>query len=584
MRILASHLLTFTLLCLAACGDDSGSQNVVATAVGGSAGAEQPGTGGPGSPGGNAGTAGEATSGGAAGSAGTGGGAGSTSTGGAAGAAGSVAPAGLAIVGDTDRDGDIDSDDLADRSAWSWKRGAFFIANLDDDDDDGESDAADDVVNGAPDADDLAPIELQMGTALAASAKGLRLTLLEGAAHVRLFHGNAPITEPLAPAESVVVTIEAKRFAGPDWDGVVRVRVEALDDQAASIAQDELELRVAPWIMLPSSAVPTAIHVAKGAYSNQPFLDDLSAAASKAGVTLLAPYSTTHWQEMWMQDTMEIGYTQIPGRAPTHVALRAPRGQDSYPKTLLGPGLGYLEVGAPRSTPGGDAWVDWFGNLEVSPAVPGWPLGRIYYGHDTTTGMKLHPDVVAFLEAQQVQSPFWIDTSWLTIKHVDEILTFVPASDGSPRMLVASPREAGILYPDYYGDYNKGIQAKIDKSLHGGSYTVPGSTIDDVGVLKHLNLTEDAVIELPLFYTDGHNDWSNPINGLYIGGYFVAGETDIWAAERNVTQSRIEALGIEVLWVDDSAYQPNLGNVHCATNTTRAPIVPQFATAIPGAL
>jgi protein-arginine deiminase len=287
---------------------------------------------------------------------------------------------------------------------------------------------------------------------------------------------------------------------------------------------------------------------------------------------------------MWMQDTMEIGYTQLPGRAAMHVVLRANRGQDDYPATLLGPGMGYLEVGAPRSTPGGDAWVDWYGNLEASPPVPGWPLGRIYYGHNTATGMKLHPEVVAFLEAQEVQAPFWVDTSWLTIKHVDEILTFVPATDGSVRLLVASPREAGVLYPANYGPYNQGIQDKIDRTLHGGSYVVNGSTVQYDGILAILNLDETAVVELPLFYTNGHSDWSNPINGLFLGGAFVAGATDVWQAERDVTATRLQALGLDVVWVDDAVYQHNLGNVHCATNATREPVVPQFADAIPPSL
>lgn len=285
-----------------------------------------------------------------------------------------------------------------------------------------------------------------------------------------------------------------------------------------------------------------------------------------------------------MQDTMEIGYTQLPGRPPMHVVLRANRAQDDYPATLLGPDMGYLEVGTPRATAGGDAWVDWFGNLEASPPVPGWPLGRVYYGHNTTTGMMLHPDVVAFLEAQEVQSPFWIDTSWLTIKHVDEIITFVPAADGSPRMLVASPREAGVLYPAYYGPHNQGIQNEIDKAIHGGTYVINGTSVDYEGVLGLLGLGPNAVVEIPQFYTNGHPDWSSPINGLYLGGAYVAGETDIWTAERDVTQSRIEALGIELFWVDDAVYQHNLGNVHCATNTTRAPVVPQFVDAIPTSL
>jgi len=282
-----------------------------------------------------------------------------------------------------------------------------------------------------------------------------------------------------------------------------------------------------------------------------------------------------------MQDTLEIGYSQLPGKAPMYVALRANRGHDSYAATLLGADMGYLVVGAPRTTSGGDAWVDWYGNLEASPPVPGWPLGRIYYGHNTTTGMMLHPDVVAFFEAQELQSPFWVDTSWLTIKHVDEIFTFVIDSQQKPRVLVVSPREAGKLYPSYYGPYNKGVQAKIDATLDGGTYTVAGKTVTTEGVLKALGLTKADVVELPLFYTSGHSDWSNPVNGVFLGGgYFAAGETNIFDAERKVTADRLASVGLAVQWIDDAVYQNNLGNVHCATNATRALAVGDFSSVL----
>lgn len=564
---------------LASCGSDSESDT---QASGGSAAVA-----------GSSGSAGQSGSSGSAGNAGSSGGgtggssghSGNAGTSGSSGEFGGMDPASLIIVADTDRDGDVDADDLPGRADWSWQRGAFLVANLDDDDEDGVSDCDDAVANGADDADDLASIRIELGSAASASAVTLHATVLEGAQNVRTFVWDGTKFSALdgvqPSAASTWLAIEANRFAGPDWDGIVRLTVEARDAGGSKVASDETVFRVAPWIVLPSSAVPTAIHVASGAYANQSFLGDLEAAATAAGVELLPPFATSHWQEMWVQDTMEIGYTQLPGRDPMHVVLRANRGQDDHAGTLLGPDMGYFQVGAPRSTTGGDAWVDWYGNLEVSPPVPGWPLGRIYYGHNTETGMMLHPDVVDFLEAQEVQAPFWIDTSWLTIKHVDEILTFVPAADGSPRMLVASPREAGLLYPGYYGAYNQGIQAKIDKAIHGGAYVVNGSTVDYEGVLSLLGLDETALIELPLFYTDGHNDWSNPINGLYLGGVYVAGGTDIFPAEREVTQNRIEALGIDVVWVDDAVYQHNLGNVHCATNATRLPVVTQFADAIP---
>jgi hypothetical protein len=149
-------------------------------------------------------------------------------------------------------------------------------------------------------------------------------------------------------------------------------------------------------------------------------------------------------------------------------------------------------------------------------------------------------------------------------------------------MLVASPREAGKLYPAYYGQYNKGIQAKIDKSLDGGSYVVGGKTIAYEGVLAAVGLTRADIVELPLLYTNGHNDWSNPINGVYLGGgRYAAGKTDYLAPERDVTTSRLATLGLTIEWIEDAVYQHNLGNVHCATNATRTPVIEDFTDALP---
>jgi hypothetical protein len=101
-------------------------------------------------------------------------------------------------------------------------------------------------------------------------------------------------------------------------------------------------------------------------------------------------------------------------------------------------------------------------------------------------------------------------------------------------------------------------------------------------VLKAVGLSRADVVELPLFYTDGHNDWSNPINGVYLGnGRYAAGKTDYQTPERNVTRDRLAALGLTVEWIDDAPYQHNLGNVHCGTNATRLPVVADWTDAIP---
>lgn len=45
------------------------------------------------------------------------------------------------------------------------------------------------------------------------------------------------------------------------------------------------------------------------------------------------------------------------------------------------------------------------------------------------TGRRMSKAVRAFLYAQKVQAPVEVYSEWLTVGHVDEFLTFVPAYD-----------------------------------------------------------------------------------------------------------------------------------------------------------
>ena len=72
------------------------------------------------------------------------------------------------------------------------------------------------------------------------------------------------------------------------------------------------------------------------------------------------------------------------------------------------------------------------------PPTARWPLGRILVG-DT-----MSPKLLRFLEDQGLQSPFQIGVDWLRVGHVDEVLAFVPGSDGWT-LVVADPVQARAL-------------------------------------------------------------------------------------------------------------------------------------------
>jgi protein-arginine deiminase len=488
----------------------------------------------------------------------------------------------VVLVGDTNRDGKITAADEPGRASWSWKSGALFLANMDDDNLDGVEDYKDGSVNSGGDDKDIALVEIRLAQQVAQKAKQAYVKVVAGpAGMVNLFErtygvGNGWNKLPASGKLSMFPTstrvgIEARHFAGVNgWDGRVTLQVDVRDGSNVTLGKDKVMLRVAPWIMLPNSAKTEELYISNGKYSTAYLMAQGLKAISGLKVV---EYRTWSWQEMWMQDTMEIGYTEMPGaQGPRRmwVALRANRcgaggSCDRFARTRLGKDFGFMTASSWGAS-GYGAWDDWLGNLEVSHPVPGWPLGRIYYGINLNKGWK------KFLQAQEVQRPFEIDPTWLMIKHVDEVMNFVPGPDGKARMIIVSPRAAyDIIGGTYYGPYNKGIEAKIQKTIATAK--------------RELGLTDAQIIKLPLYFAHGGvAEWSNPVNSVYLNGTQALGNTDNYYGVNQVAKTsygkaiakEFQDLGIAVKWVDDRAYQPNHGNVHCGTNTKRTPLVDGF--------
>ena len=86
------------------------------------------------------------------------------------------------------------------------------------------------------------------------------------------------------------------------------------------------------------------------------------------------------------------------------------------------------------------------GNVEVSPASPGAPFGKIFIG--TELRRKMDPEVRALIGGKDALQPVVeIDTSWLAVAHIDELISFVPgrSAGGKPVVFRASPEVARRL-------------------------------------------------------------------------------------------------------------------------------------------
>lgn len=355
---------------------------------------------------------------------------------------------------DEDRDGAVDASP-ASQDPWEWGaggRGAIILANNDDDDGNGTPDNEDERVNGNDDVHELAPLVVRRtGPDTVPAGWTVRISV-DDSDLIRIFDlrggagrevvgpnkGDTYILPDLDPRE-FEFGMEAVDFAGTGIDGLVRVTLRT-ESPSGDVMEKTVELRIAPWIM-PNHLDPAErVYVVNAGAYNRRFRRELALLVGAAGCSF-----TQHpADDVWMQDCMEFGYTSLPNHG-IRVVLRAPRNRPlrNFPRTLLGGDLGFTIEGDINT----DTTFDSNGNLEVTPPVEAadgtrYPWGRIYYGGVGRPLEDFDPEVEAFLERQVVQRPIKIDTSWLTVGHVDEFISIVPGGPKQFKLLLASPSRA----------------------------------------------------------------------------------------------------------------------------------------------
>jgi protein-arginine deiminase len=515
----------------------------------------------------------------------------------------------LLIMGDTNRDGTVDAADAEGRSEWTAGRGAIFLNNNDSDDNTRDPDNLDEVVNGPSDLEDMALVRVMASPAADLTLNidrpdMVRLFLRHGAGDYRVVvpgqAGNLPAT--LGGADGWELRIEGRQYATPAWDGMARLTVTAADGRT-----DTAALRVAPFLLLSNMNRARTVYVRDYPTRNEAFIAGLQRVMPMAGTDLYIvgaqPVTGYSANNIWMQDTMEVGWTAMPGKG-MNVVLKANRNKplDAFSREyLLGPDYGWLQVGQFRrefgAGDGGNSWLDWYGNLEVTPPLPGWPWGRVLYGADGTApdAPGLNPEIVAMLNAQGVQGPaLRLDVGWLLIKHVDEMVSFLPSIDPACRYKVMVP-DTGVALSlmRQWRDHGHGAavmfdiypeKTTIDALLANTALVAYNERLQReriepaISMLKsELGLQEVELVRVPYLQTESRAAIiPNLINSLVVNGHLVApdprgpvidGKDQLQQAFRTLVASS----GLEVHFVDDRRYHTWSGNVHCGTNARREP-------------
>ena len=340
------------------------------------------------------------------------------------------------------------------------------------------------TIQGQADLADLAPIVLRQMIGLPLNSV-VRLTLNSaantspdvGATNVvRIFSSNSDInavpllgpeggtnfTLPTTSSSSHVdmPTLKSGNITlgveGLDFAASVKLRLDVLGTNGTVLFSDNILLKVAPFILLPETAYAQEFYVS-GADTN--FVQGLRGALGpwRTVVTNLNIYADSLGVDVWSQDQVEIGYTHWPNQSELETIWNLPRvrGLVTWPTNeLLAPSYGHFRYGTPQSGDG-----DSGGNLGVTPPVVAGGVtnkfGRIVVG----SGMGA--DMTDFLARQGIQTNvIQVNTSWLEVGHVDEVVSFAPYGDKFKMLVADTTRAVSLL---------QGLDVEASSWATGGS-------------------------------------------------------------------------------------------------------------------
>jgi len=524
------------------------------------------------------------------------------------------------LIVDSDKDGDVDADDdrVEDDAI------ATFLANVDDDNGDGQRDRQDRTLD--PLDEDMADDVFQKVHGLDGAHVFISVSPTLAQQRTRVWQGDRAVTDEQnargeidgADVDDVVLRLEALTGRTEDWDGTVTLTLTVEDgdgDATRVLSTDVVRLRAAPVLFPDNLQTPRRLFVVdirNGEDNNRALLTALRTTPGLPdGVDLYALDGDTYFYDRWVQDNWEVGTQLVPSSTGTKemiTALQLERdyggqGLDSFvPGEWLGANRGYFY-------PGGDpSSHNYGGNLEVAPRVDGFPFGRLLYGGGTTmlSGASnvdtMNDAQVSFLNAQEVQGPaVELSSEWLAVGHIDEILQFVPDVDGGSAhgffVVIASPAVArdGLLAAQQAGHGDavlfagRASQTTVDGVLANADFLALNEAaqarIDGVQqkLKDTLGLTDDDFRAVPVLYEEVDSDglvaaFDPGIQNLVTVGdrLFVPDPegpdvdgTDVW---QTATRAALADTGMDVVFVDVfSSYHELLGEAHCGTNVERAP-------------
>lgn len=501
------------------------------------------------------------------------------------------------FAGDTNRDGKINDRDEAGKEQWSLSKGALILF----DDRNGDRPKIptwkEAKITTPRRPAMLSQVHLKLSDNFNKDSQLFIMTDPDARPHINVFQKvgggwqavDISGAKPLVFSSEIVLGLEAKKFADRNWSGLVNLTATAVNN-GQQIATNSIQMGVAPWIMPANTAPVTEVQVSDRGAANSEFIAQLKQAVEPTG----AQVKIIQGDRAWLQDIQKNGYVQFPNGAEIRnfkVALKSESGATEKPaRSRKDPDLSVFKIGSPRDQNPLSQWSNGYGNLQATPPIPGYPMGRIYYGNSGNN--SFNPEVIDFIQAQRIQGPpVDIDTSWLLTRQVDEIINFIPTQTaGRFIMAIASP-EAGVrlleeLAGKGYGDatINRGLSNEItvsaalkNRALIQHNLNLQQQRLNPIleKLKTEFALTDDQIVQVPvMFGYSGYAWWPNAINSVPVNGnLLVSNPRGALIDGKDYTQERLRELlqpfGVNISFLDDRYYQELKGNVQSATNTVK---------------
>jgi hypothetical protein len=406
---------------------------------------------------------------------------------------------------------------------------------------------------------------------------------------------------------------------------------------------DSLVMHIAPAILTPNCFKAEVVYLADvpGVQNNQSFVDEVQHILENAGYkSIIIKNSTISMYHRWMQDILKFTYC-TDGKKLQYIILKGPH---FAAHTRKGGDISYIydyfkEYSLYDFFYETDRNLDAFGNVQVMPPIkPEYPFGRIIYGTSSEPSQpNISYNLVDFLEAQQIQKPIHVNTGWLSVGHVDEILSYVPdpqhrygfriliastkkfwqlVSQLDPELVIFDNKDNYYVFNNasknvkqrFYNKYQEPdqyhcvyqSQLKIKDLLSWEEMKTANlqyqNYLDENReiLMKELNLDYDDFYEVPIYYWPpsislrARSIMPNMINNLFLGKIMLVPKpygpnpagTGVDLFEEYFLS--LIPLGTTVHFIKNwDSYYLLEGDINCGTNTKRLPFKEKWWSVMP---